>query len=218
MVFVLLFIALKNFFKKKANKPVSLPEITTVFILIFLCTNILGAQIEKRFSVFRNNNEIGFIQIEQTQKDNRVVYELNSEINTRFVLSFSIEGKEVSIYDDGKLTYSSIKRFCNNKTKVNKELQWLGEAYVLRDKNKTKQFPYTTITQNLVTLYFQEPKTIKRVYCDNYNTMGTVIPLEDHAYKIVFPDGNYNIFYYKQQKLERIEVFHTLYRVDLVSL
>lgn len=216
MLIVLIILSLKKWIKQKNNHP------NFIFkkfkIVFFLMLSLNGfAQSEKYLSVLKNNVEIGHIRLNRVQIEKQTIYEVQSKISAKFIFTFQISGNEKSIFEEGKLTYSYIKRVCNNKTKVMKELKWVGEKYLLTDKDKTSAISIQSIPNNLATLYFNEPDQISQVYCDNYNAMASIVPMNEHSYKVIFPDGNFNMYYYRNRQLERVKVFHTLYNVELVS-
>lgn len=216
MLIVLIILSIKKLFKQKNNPP------NFIFkkfkIVFFLMISLNGfAQSEKYLSVLKNNVEIGHIRLNRIQKEKQTIYEVQSKISAKFIFTFQISGNEKSIFEEGKLTYSYIKRVCNNKTKVMKELKWVGEKYLLTDKDKTSTISIQSIPNNLATLYFNEPDQITQVYCDNYNDMASIVRMNDHSYKVIFPDGNFNLYDYRDRQLERVQVFHSLYKVELVS-
>ena len=115
------------------------------------------------------------------------------------------------------LVYSSVYRKVNSNEKVNKELLFNDGKYYLINSGRKRALSINKIKGNLVTLYFYEPINISKVYCDNQNAMASFALIETGKYQVTFPDGSYNIFYYKNGKCKKVDAFTSLYKVQLIS-
>lgn len=218
MLITLLIVAVKNILKRRKGRKSPVPKFSIIAFLVIAIT-VMNAQEKKMsFAVWKNKSQIGTIDIVRSQQNMNTVFDLFAEINTRFIFRYNIVGIERTVFKNGKLSYSSIMRICNNKVKVNKELTKKNEYYLLKDGKKTSKININGIERNLVTLYYSEPKNVTEVYCDNQQSMGKVVRLKDHIYKVILPDGNYSVFYYKNNRCERVKVFNLLYKVELISI
>jgi Domain of unknown function (DUF6134) len=168
------------------------------------------------YNVVKNNKVIGTIQIDQYAAGDSIVYNLESNIQAKLILEFNISGKEKSVYKDGILIYSSVYRRVNNKVKTNHNISYSDGQYQLNSFDKVTNLNLTAIEQNLVALYFKEPKDIDALYCDNLKQMIAVKPLGDGAYRVDFSSGTYNIFHYKNGKCVKIDANSKLFNVTLI--
>jgi len=218
MLLALLIVTLKILLKRRTDRQSPTAKHSLIAFLVLAIT-VMNAQEKKMsFAVWKNKSQIGTIDIVRSQQNMNTVFDLFAEINTRFIFRYNIVGIERTVFKNGKLSYSSIMRICNNKVKVNKELTKKNEYYLLKDGKKTSKININGIERNLVTLYYSEPKNVTEVYCDNQQSMGKVVRLKDHIYKVILPDGNYSVFYYKNNRCERVKVFNLLYKVELISI
>ncbi|WP_298237844.1 DUF6134 family protein [uncultured Algibacter sp.] len=170
------------------------------------------------YKVVKNNKNIGTIKVIKIYKDNAITYKLESKIEAKYLLKFHIVGSEQSIYKNGALVYSSVYRKVNNKVKVNHTVALKNGQYTVKTKNEEKALELETIYNNLVTLYFNEPKRVKSIYCDNIKKNAPVEVLENGKYKVEFTRSKYNVFHYKAGKCIKIEAFSSLFDVTLIPI
>jgi Cu/Zn superoxide dismutase len=170
------------------------------------------------YKVVKNNKNIGTIRVIKINKDNAITYKLESDIEAKYLLRFHIVGSEQSIYKNGALVYSSVYRKVNDKVKVNHTVTLKNGQYTVKTKNKERSLELETIHNNLVTLYFNEPKRVKSIYCDNIKKNALIEVLENGKYKVEFSRSKYNIFHYKSGKCIKIEAFSSLFDVTLIPM
>ncbi len=186
------------------------------FLFLFINSSIAQDQ-NLSFEVWKDKSQIGFISMTEKINSDSVVYDLSSKIKGRLLIIFNVTGIEKSIYKKGVLVYSSVYRKLNSNEKVNKELLFNDGKYYLRNRGRKRALSFNKIKDNLVTLYFYEPTNLSQVYCDNHNSMANVVPMGSEKYQVTFPDGSYNIFYYKNGKCRKVDAFTSLYEVQLIS-
>ncbi len=168
------------------------------------------------YNVVRNNTVIGTIEINKYVSGDSIIYKLESNIEDKCILKFKITGREEAIYKDGILVYSSVYRTLNNKVKANHRINLNEGHYKFESSGETTTLSIKAIEQNLILLYFKEPKGIERIYCDNLNQMVNLQPQGNGMYKVDFSNGKYNIFYYQNGKCVRIDANSTLFKVTLI--
>jgi hypothetical protein len=170
------------------------------------------------YHVIKNDAIIGTININKTVLDNSVIYSSESQIKAKFLITFNVATKEKAVFKNGVLVYSSIFRTINSKTKTNNEIVFENGQYLLQTSENSQSLNFNKITQNLVTLYFNEPNGASSVFCDNLRTMVKIIPLGDCKYKVELSSGAFNIFHYQNGKCIKIEAVSNLYNVTLIPL
>jgi len=169
------------------------------------------------YKVIKKDNVIGSITIDQYSEGNKVKYEINSEINAQFIFKVHVVGKELSVFENGMLVYSKIFRQLNNKVKVDKALSYNDtEGYNLKTLDGNERPKLQEIKENLVTLFFKEPKNIKFVFCDNQTEMVPVNKIRDGVYRVQIADSKYNIYHYEQGRCVKMEAFSPLFKVILI--
>lgn len=168
------------------------------------------------YNVVRNDAVIGTIQINQYTSGDSIVFKLDSKINAKYILRFNITGKEKSIYMKNVLVYSSVYRLVNNKVKANHNISYSEGQYKLISFDKVRPLNINAISQNLITMYFKEPKDLETIYCDNLGQMVNVKCLGAGKYRVDFEKGQYNVFHYQNGKCVKIEAHSTLFNVVLI--
>jgi len=186
-------------------------------LVVLLGTMIsINAQ-EKRleYNIKRNGDVVGNIHFIQGIAGNRTVLTMESEVNTRFIFNFKARGKEEVIYDNGIMTWSSIFRKLNGTIKVDKKTKANGSAYTVYKGSKKETLNNYPIRYNMLSVYIIEPLTITKVYSDNFQQQIDIQRIADHHYKIKFPDGNYNEYFYTNGVCSKIEIHHSMYSATI---
>jgi hypothetical protein len=168
------------------------------------------------YKVVRNDEVIGTIQITCNTQNDSKTYSLESKITAKYIFKFNITGKETSIYKNGVLVYSSVFRKLNNKIKANHTIVYDKEQYHLKLADELERLDFNKIQQNLVTLYFNEPKGVTSIFCDNQKEMVKLQALGNGRYKVDFLNGKYNIFHYENGRCIKIEANSNLFNVTLI--
>ena len=186
-------------------------------LVVLLGTMIsINAQ-EKRleYNIKRNGDVVGNIHFIQGIAGNRTVLTMESEVNTRFIFNFKANAKEEVIYDNGIMTWSSIFRKLNGTIKVDKKTKANGSAYTVYKGSKKETLNNYPIRYNMLSVYIIEPLNITKVYSDNFQQQIDIQRVADHHYKIKFPDGNYNEYFYTNGVCSKIEIHHSMYSATI---
>jgi hypothetical protein len=190
-----------------------------VMMMLTLAISTQAQQNKYEYSIKRNGDVVGTIHITQGITGNRTVLTMESEVNTRFIFNFKAKAKEEAIYDNGIMTWSSIYRKLNGNVKVDKKTKANGTTYTIYKGSKTETLNNYPIRYNMLSVYISEPVNTTQVYSDNFQQQVNIQKLADHHYKIKFPDGNYNEYFYTKGICSKVEIHHSLYRatIELIS-
>jgi hypothetical protein len=181
-------------------------------MLILIFPALSKAQnIQLNYIVAQGGDDIGWLSLSKNIAGNRLSLVLNSEIKFRMLFLFTISAKETSVFENGVLMSSSQFRKTNNDIKIDKQTKLLGNQYQLLEKGEKKILPFSVIKINLLSLYFLEPLNNESVYCDNHQCYSPIIKTSDGGYKVKFPDGNSNSYYYRDGICIKIKIDHTFY-------
>jgi len=188
----------------------------SLLVGLFSLKTIVNAQ-EKRleYIIKRNGDVVGTVHFTHGIAGNRTVLTMESDVNTRFIFNFKANAKEETIYDKGIMTWSSIFRKLNGDIKVDKKTRANGNSYTVYKGNKTETLNNYPIRYNMLSVYIIEPVNITKVYSDNFQQQVDIQKIADHHYKINFPDGNYNEYFYTNGVCSKIEVHHSLYSASI---
>ncbi|WP_223551155.1 DUF6134 family protein [Aestuariivivens sp. NBU2969] len=210
---------LKPLFKSLMSKNIVFKLLIILgLILITSSFTIPSENKSLSYNVVNNSKVIGVIHINKNISQKETVYTLSSNIKAKFLAKFNVVGKEKAIYKKGVLVYSSVYRTLNNKVKVNHSVELQGNTYHIATSNEIKPMSCENIKHNLVTFYFEEPKDINSVFCDNQKEMVPVIPVSDGVYKVEISKGKYNVFHYKKGKCIKVEAVSKLFSVTLIPI
>ena len=188
----------------------------SLLVDLFSLKTIANAQEKKlEYTIKRNGDVVGNIHFAHGIAGSRTVLTMESEVNTRFIFNFKAKAKEEVIYDNGIMTWSSIFRKLNGNVKVDKKTKATGNAYTVYKGSKKETLNNYPIHYNMLSVYIIEPVTIKKVYSDNFQQQIDIQRIADHHYKIKFPDGNYNEYFYTNGVCSKIVIHHSLYSATI---
>lgn len=187
-----------------------------IFLICMILPCTINAQTKKMgFKIWRNNSCIGFIKVEQSTLNLITCYHLNSEIKVNMLINLTIVSTEKTVFENGRLSYSSVYRTVNNREKVNKRIEFLKGIYKVYNGKSCNNISLDSTSTNLASLYLNEPVYVRTIFCDNHQSVSPIINMGSSRYKIMFPDGNYNVFHYKNGSCVKVEVFNSLYRIQI---
>lgn len=190
--------------------------ILLVGFMLFVPNWTSAQNLRLNYKIVRNGNEIGWLKLEKSTVGNTSVLLLVSEIKTKVVFPITVFAKESSTFERGKLVCSSQFRKTNGIVKSDKQTRFLGGGYEVTANGETKKLSFPAITENLLSLYFKEPMDSKWVYCDNQQCFVNVARTDDGGYKVQFPNGNVNYFYYEGGVCSKIKIAHGFYSAEVI--
>ena len=187
-------------------------KIMLLVFIGFLFVLVTKAQEKKlTYSVKRNGNRIGNMYVKEIRNGSSISLTLHSDIKTSFIISFSAKGIEEAHYDSGILIYSSVYQTLNGNEKLNKQIRYVNDSYMLTSNGKVEKLNPTRIYYNLVCIYNHEPVATRLIFSDKYQKFLVIKKIEDHHYQIKFPDGGANDYWFENGVCKKIEVDHKLY-------
>ncbi len=169
------------------------------------------------YKIVQGGDDIGWLRLEKNITGSRTNLSLVSELRTRIIFLIEVSAKETSIFENGSLLYSSQYRKTNGTVKVNKQTSRVVDKYVVNDNGEKQYLAIPVVVTNLLSLYFQEPISFSTVYCDKYETFIKIAKTDDGGYKVEFPDGNSNTFYYTWGVCTKIKISHTFYTAQIIK-
>lgn len=168
------------------------------------------------YKIMFSGNDIGWLRLEKNNNGNKSHLLLVSEIKTRLLFPIRVFSKETSTYENGKLIYSSQFRETNGKTNLNKEIRFVENEYEILENDKKTKLSCPKIDTNLLSLFFQEPKNDEEVYCENQQRFIKLSKADDGGYRMKFPNGNYNCYYYKEGVCVKVKMQHKFYIAEII--
>ena len=186
-----------------------------LLILILFVLRLSAQQNLSTYVVRYKGDDIGTLKLQQTVKGDTIHYRMTSDIKTRFIFNIRVKSFEESEFQKGRLIYSAVNRTVNGDEKVKKQTRAGNKIYTLSDEGKSVVLYNESIGYNLMRMYCLEPLNISKVYSDNYQKFLPITKIKPHTYKVVLPDGNYNYYSYTNGICSKVEVFNTLYNMEM---
>lgn len=225
MLTILFYILLKKCNNKKA---LQLKELITrrihfilailvVFLLVLIPIISKGQAQQLHYKIIQGGDDIGWLRLEKNITGSITNLSLISELRTRVIFMIEVSAKETSIFENGILLYSSLYRKTNGSVKINKQTSRVADKYVVNNNGEKQYLSIPVVATNLLSLYFQEPVSTNNLYCDKYEAFVKIVKTDDGGYKVVFPDGNSNTFYYSKGICTKIKISHTFYSAQIIK-
>lgn len=171
---------------------------------------------QTHYKVLFNGEDVGWLRLERNNIGSKLNLSLISEIKMKVVFPIVVSTKELSTFENGKMIFSSQLRKTNGTTKVDKQTKLVGNAYQVFEDGETEKLSFPFINTNLLSLYFQEPTTLKTVYCDKRQGFVKITKTKDGGYQMKFSNGNSNCFYYKEGVCTKVKIEHLFYSAEIV--
>lgn len=201
----------QQFLVLKAKMFYAVRIVLMVAIALILATITKAQEKNLSYTIKRNGSKVGIMQVKEIKEGKTISLRLQSDVKTNFIFVFSAKGIEEARYDNGILVYSSVYQRLNGSEKVNKQIRFANDSYVISNKGKEERLYNVKIYYNLVCIYNHEPNTTSLIFSDKYQKFLPIQKIEDHHYKIRFPDGSANEYWFENGTCKRIEIDHTLY-------
>lgn len=193
------------------------PQVIAIISTFLIVSVTLKAQnMKTSYKIIRNGNVAGQLKFQRVVKDDFVFLKTESEAKAIFLITINTYAKEEAIYKNDILLYSSIYRKRNGSEKTNMQTRLRGNEYVITTGDRTDVLKNYPIRFNLLSMYSYEPRLINRVYSDYFKTYVPVEKIVEGNYKVIFPDGNYSYYHYKNGVCSLVEVHSSLYSASLV--
>lgn len=163
------------------------------------------------YTIKKGGSKVGDMNIKEVRDGKKINLRLQSNIKASFILSFKANAVEEATYDNGLLIYSSVYQKLNGTEKVNKQIKYVDNSYMINDNGDEEKLENVKIYYNLVCIYGHEPLTTTLIYSDKYQRFLAIEKIKEHHYKIRFPDGTANEYWYQDGLCTKVKIDHTLY-------
>ena len=210
VIIYLLWVRYRKTHPEKVNQ---VSKFIVLFIILVLTCLLTFSQIKHlQYSVKKNDTPIGTISFSFQISGNKKVLVMESKIKTRWLILFTAIGREEAVFDNDVMISSSVYQKLNGNEKINKRTTLIGRNYTVSNGTQQETLSSYPITYNMICLYDKEPVDVPKVYSDKFQQFLPIQTVADHHYRIKFPDGNFNEYYYKEGRCVRVEVHHSLFR------
>jgi len=185
------------------------------FLAMTLAITAKSQEMKLNYIVKKGDSEVGQMNVREIVSGSKISLRLDLDVKIKLLFSFTAKGVEEAVYDKGVLTYSYFYQKLNGTEKVNKYLQYINKIYVVNNKGSQEKLSTGPIYYNMVCLYTHEPRSNTRIFSDKYQKHLVIQKLAEHHYKIEFPDGNYNEYFYENGICRKVEVNNSLFTITM---
>lgn len=172
----------------------------------------------RHFDIKLAGVSIGEMKATKKREDTTTYYTLDSKVKFWFFVTINIEHKTQVLYHNGKLVYSK-STSVSNKGNFTSNIVWNKDKYDV-DVNSydymNKKSIRNPIHHNVVTLYFEEPKAVKKILLDGFGLMTEVTTTKTGVYQVDVI-GNKNSFTYKDGKLVLANMYSKFKNYNVVA-
>jgi hypothetical protein len=189
-----------------------------LFLVATACVLVLITRAQEKdldYTIKKNGGKVGKMTVKEIKDGSKISLRLQSDIKTSFIFTFTAKGIEEAQYDNGVLVYSSVYQKLNGNEKVNKQIRFVNDEYIVSNNGKEEKLSNVKIYYNLVCIYNHEPLRTVLIFSDKYQKFLAINKIEDHHYKIKFPDGSSNEYWFEDGVCKKIEIDHTFYSATM---
>lgn len=189
-----------------------------VLLLLTICMALYAYTQERvlHYTITRSGSPIGTLVLKENKEGVRTTYGLQSHVKTSFLVPVVVTTMQEAIYENSVLTYLRFYQKVNNNERVNTQIRAAGNGYAVVNSKESKAVSSYPITYNMICLYTVEPLSVKMMFADKFKQAIPIETLGPHHYKITFPDGAYNEYYYQSGICTKVKLYTTWFNAEMV--
>lgn len=220
MIPVLLLWLYRKYFKDKTFRIKQRPvrQLPVVLGCCILALPALAQESKSIYKVYHKEKQIGTMEFVRLEKGEDLHLRASSSIRAKFLFKVDLNTVDQALFVKGRLISSSVYRHVNGEDKQTKYTRFSNGRYQLIEGRDTQQLNHSSISYSMLMLYFQEPVQQTQVYSDAFQKFLTIKKAGDHAYRVDLPDGNHNIYRFKDGICYEIEVHRTMYTIVMKNV
>lgn len=183
------------------------------YLLSLFCLGTMSAQV-RNYDVLLGSKKVGSVVATKTISDGEIAYETDFKIKLRIIKLYDIESVTRTVFKEDIMQSSNMKVYDGGELDEEKTIEKDDKTYRCIDcEDEPIVVAEDLIYTNVAKIYFEEPKVHQQVYTERYLNFGTMTALGDHKYKYKMPNGDVNVYIYKDGKMESILVDRMLYNL-----
>lgn len=168
------------------------------------------------YAIHRNGKKVGDLNFEKRKAGTQTTYNIESEVKVNVVVAVVVKATEKSVYDSDVLQSSTLVRHVNGRQKANKQIRNNGTGLTVTDEGAEQVLKNYLVRYSTHCLYTTEPVAFANVFSDNYKKFIPIVKLAEHHYKLTFPDGNSNEYFYENGICKKVKVKSSLFDAEFL--
>jgi hypothetical protein len=185
-------------------------------LLLLVYTDGYSQNQNLHYAINRNGKKVGDLSFLRTQDGNRTTYNIHSQVKVSVIISINVKARENSVYENDVMQSSSVVRHVNGKEKANKQIVKTTNGLKVKEGSSEKELKNYSVKFNTHCLYITEPVHYTNVFSDNYQRFVPIVKVADRHYKLTFPDGNSNEYFYENGICKKVKVKSQLFDAEFV--
>lgn len=139
--------------------------------------------------------------------DSTVVIHVESKASYQFLFSFEVNfSYKTKLASNGLVESTRFEYRFNQKLKEENRMQHTGEGYEIFMEDKKIKTLQQTYFQSALTMYFEEPDITQPILSERFADSITIEETKPHHYKVEFPTGDINHYFYKDGICQTIRI------------
>ena len=187
-------------------------------LLLLALVTALAAHTQTKtlaYNIRQQGKTVGTLQVKEETANGKSLFRLHSQVHTRFVIPLHFKAVEEAHFENNILVFSSVSRSMNGRQKLAQTVHLQGRRFQVSKGSKKEEMPLYPIRHTMLTLYLNEPVALTHVFSDAFQQMVPVHKLAANHYKVQFPDGAYNEFFYTEGTCAKVLLHHSLYQAEM---
>lgn len=167
------------------------------------------------YDVMWKGSVIGYLHFIELIKDNKVFYELKSEVKARYIFSYHLYSNENSVFENGYMLYSFFYQKENEKETINETIVKGNYFKIVSDGNIQSKYSFPT-RFNILQLYSHCPGKSIKVYSTHYQRFLDFEKITENEYRLMLPGGNNNYYHYKNGICTQVDVPRSFFTIHFI--
>lgn len=185
-------------------------------LLLFFCLYSVAQNQNLHYAIQRNGKKVGDLKFQKQKAGAVTSYYIESEVKVNVVMLVVVKAKEQSVYENEVLQSSSLVRHVNGREKANKQIRNNGTGLTVSEDGTERVLKNYQVKYSTHCLYTTEPISFTNVFSDSYKKFIPIVKLADRHYKLTFPDGNSNEYFYENGICRKVKVRSQLFDAEFV--
>lgn len=187
-----------------------------LYVLLFIVISGFGVSQDLNYQILRKGEVVGKLSVEVLTGEKIKAYKIES--NTLLPFKNSYKYSLISIYENKKLTSSSVISFVNEKEHRRVITSREGVSYNISENGSETTFK-DEITYSEALIYTVEPMQRKEMYSEFLGKTKSIKSIGDNQYQLTnIESGNISIYKYKNGVLQEAEIDFGLFSFTLKRL
>ncbi|MBD3906463.1 hypothetical protein NAL32_17350 [Chryseobacterium sp. Ch-15] len=184
--------------------------VLTVFLLL-INANLSGQTVTQYYDVIHNDKIVGSTMINRVGDEKKFIINLKMTADISFFINrVVIVGKENAVFENSVLKSGSVFRKVNDKVKTDNWIKFDNNRYMLYDGNLLSYLSTGEIRNNMLSLFFNEPVNLKKVYSDNQQKLVELKVSSTNTYSVPGKNQSLTTFVYKDGKCSQVILKNSL--------